>query len=154
MTIRGDTIAAIVLFVLFVAYGLQATQIEVFPGQELEPFKPRTMPFALAAAGVLLSALRTLQTLKGSAAQTVDWSSYDWRRASLLCIMMVAYGLAFAPLGFIVATTLFLIGGFYILGERRLLPLLIVPVVFSLAFWAVMTQLLGLYLAPGLLLPG
>ena len=44
MTRRGHILAALFLFVLFVAYGLQATMIPSFPGQELEPFKPRTMP--------------------------------------------------------------------------------------------------------------
>jgi putative tricarboxylic transport membrane protein len=154
MKMRGDTIAAVVLFILFAAYGLQATQIQVFPGQELEPFKPRTMPFALAAAGVLLAALRVLQTLRSSSAPAISWRTYDWTRASLLCVMMVAYGLAFTALGFVAATSLFLAGSFYILGERRLLALLIVPLVFTLAFWAVMTRLLGLYLSPGLWLPG
>ena len=62
---------------------------------------------------------------------------------------MLGYGFAFTPLGFIAATTLFLFAGFLTLGERRISVLVFLPVVFTLSFWAVMTQLLGLYLAPG-----
>ena len=55
------------------------------------------------------------------------------------------------PLGFVLATAVFLCTGFFVLGERRVLLLLLLPVVFTLAFWLVMTRLLGLYLAPGTL---
>jgi putative tricarboxylic transport membrane protein len=67
---------------------------------------------------------------------------------------MLGYGFAFTPLGFIPATTLFLLPGFFTLGERRKAVLLFLPLAFSLLFWAVMTQVLGLYLAPGDWWPG
>ncbi len=149
MKFRRDTIAALVLFVLFAAYGIQATQIDVFPGQELEPFKPKTMPYALAICGMLLCVVRILQTLRDSLPEVVGWHTYDWRRAVILCAVMLAYGLLFTPLGFIPATALFLLAGFYTLGERQVIVLLLLPVGFSFFFWALMTQLLGLYLAPG-----
>lgn len=149
MTLQRDGIAAILLFVLFAAYGLQALQIDVFPGQELEPFKPRTLPFALAIGGMLLCAIRLLQTLRKPAAAGDSWARYDWKRCAVLCGVMLGYGFFFAPLGFILSTTLFLAAGFVALGERRLTVLLLLPLGFTLLFWAVMTQLLGLYLAPG-----
>ena len=154
MSDRHDTAAALILLVLFVAYGQQAMQIEVFPGQEFEPFKPRTMPLMLALSGVLLCAIRIFQSLRRQATDVTDWPGYDWKRAAVLCLVMLGYGLAFTPLGFIPATTLFLLAGFFTLGERRKLVLTFLPLVFSLAFWAVMTRMLGLYLAPGSWWPG
>jgi putative tricarboxylic transport membrane protein len=151
---RRDSVAAIFLFIVFAAYGQQALQIQMFPGQELEPFKPRTMPVALAVAGMLLCIIHLLQTLRIQSADAFTWSAYDWRRAATLCIVMLGYGYAFTPLGFIVATTLFLLAGFLTLGERRIPVLILLPVVFTLSFWGVMTQLLGLYLAPGDWWPG
>ncbi len=47
MSMRRDSIAAIFLLIVFAAYGQQALQIDMFPGQELEPFKPRTMPVSI-----------------------------------------------------------------------------------------------------------
>lgn len=149
MSLQRDALVAIFLFVVFAAYGQQALQIGVFPGQELEPFKPGTMPIALAVFGMLLCVIRVLQTLRKNQSSDFEWRGYDWKKAALLCVVMLGYGLAFVPLGFIVATTLFLLAGFVSLGERRPLVLLFVPIIFTLCFWAAMTQLLGLYLAPG-----
>lgn len=149
MTSRRDAFAALFLFVLFAAYGLQATQIAVFPGQELEPFKPKTMPIALAIGGMLLCVARILQALRATPSAAVDWATYDWKRAAILCVVMLGYGFLFNRAGFIPATTLFLLAGFYTLGERRVTMLLFLPLVFSVLFWLTMTRLLDLYLATG-----
>lgn len=153
MTFNRDAVASLLLFVLFAAYGIQAMQIEVFPGQELEPFKPRTMPFALAVCGMFLCGIRCVQTLRGSSAVATSWQHYDWKRAAFLCINMIIYGFLFTRLGFFAATITFLLAGFVILGERRLFMLVLLPAVFTFAFWLLATRLLGLYLAPGSWLP-
>ena len=73
MSMRRDSMAAIFLLIVFAAYGQQALQIEMFPGQELEPFKPRTMPVVLAAAGILLCIIHILQTLRDSSVEVAVW---------------------------------------------------------------------------------
>jgi putative tricarboxylic transport membrane protein len=65
---------------------------------------------------------------------------------------MIAYGLALEWLGFLVATTLFLLIGFWLLGERRPKIMLAVSVPFTLGFWLLLTQALDIYLAPGQIL--
>ena len=62
---------------------------------------------------------------------------------------MVFYGFTIRYLGFLISTTIFLVGGFAVLGERRIKVLLgaSIPVVFI--FWYLLTQLMGIYLAPG-----
>lgn len=152
---KGHIVAALCLFVVFAAYGLQATTIEAFPGQELEPFKPQTMPLALALAGMVLCVLRVLQLLRAQGATpAVQLSAYDWKRAGYLCLTMLAYEFMLVPFGFVLATTIFLAAGFLILGERRAVLLLSLPFVFSLVFYLVMTGGLGLYLSPGTWWPG
>lgn len=153
MRLNRDAVSAILLFVLFAAYGLQAMQIEVFPGQELEPFKPRTMPFALAVCGMFLCLIRCLQTLRESTGDVSTWQDYDWKRAAYLCVNMIVYGFLFTRLGFLAATVMFLMVGFVILGERRLAILIPLPIAFTVLFWLLATRLLGLYLAPGSWLP-
>jgi putative tricarboxylic transport membrane protein len=138
------------MFVLFAAYGLQATTIPMFPGQEFEPFKPRTMPVLLAVTGLLLCVIRVLQLMRSPQQESTSiLSGFDWKPASLLCVTMLIYGFAINPLGFVLATTLFLAAGFFILGERRARMLLGLSFVFSLAFYFLMTRALGLYLSPG-----
>ena len=149
MTLSRDVIAALVLLIVFAAYGMEAQNIAVFPGQELEPFKPRTMPFALSICGVLLCVIRILQTLRVPTVPGDNAAGYDWKRAGILCLVMLGYGFLFTRAGFVVATGIFLTAGFYTLGERRITVLVLLPIVFTAIFWALMTQLLGLYLAPG-----
>ena len=148
MRLRADVIAGLILFVLFAAYGLQALTIPLFPGQEFEPFKPRTMPVALAIIGVVLTAIHIVQALRAGPRDT-NLGVLHWRPVAALCGFMIAYGFAMVPLGFVVATTLFLTAGFALLGERRLLVLALTPFGFSLAFYLLMTRVLDLYLAPG-----
>ena len=86
--------------------------------------------------------------VKPGSGTTADVSGFQWKRAGLICLLMVLYGLTIRSGGFLISTSLFLIGGFLILGERR--PVLIVlsslPVV--VAFWLLMSQFLGVYVAP------
>ena len=149
--INRDAVAAFVLLAGFLAMGLGVTFIELFPGQETEVFSPRTMPAALAIGGAILCMLRLLQCLRHPEQEIVRLGGFDWTRTALLCVAMIGYGLLFEPLGFLLATTAFLSAGFFVLGERRVLVLSLLPLAFTLVFWLVMTRLLGLYLAPGVL---
>ena len=150
MTVAAQRAAAIVLFLLFAAYGFEALTIPLFPGQETEPFKPRTMPVALAAVGMLLAAIRILRLFRTPPPPDAPLTGrFRWRPAALLCVAMLAYGYLMIPLGFVLSTTLFLCAGFVVLGERRRAVLLFLPLAFSLAFFLLMTEGLGLYLAPG-----
>ena len=150
MNARSHLVATLILFALIAAYGFEALRIPLFPGQELEPFKPRTMPVLLAAAGLLLTAIRIVRLARGGGIEgSLGLAGLHWAPASWLCAAMLGYGFLMVPLGFVLATTLFLIAGFVILGERRRSVLLFLPVAFSIAFFLLMTEGLGLYLAPG-----
>ena len=150
---RADVIASLLLLVMFAAYGIQAFAIPLFPGQEYEPFKPWTMPVALAVVGLLLCAIRIVQSVRGGPRDT-SLGVLHWRPVFALCGLMLAYGFAMVPVGFVVSTTLFLAASFALLGERRKLVLALTPVLFSLAFYLLMTRALDLYLAPGAWVPG
>ena len=149
MSHRLHFIATLCLIVLFAAYGLEALTIPLFPGQEDEPFKPRTMPFALAIIGVVLVGIRAMQLFGASPELGDAQGRLHWHPVIRLCLVMLAYGYLMPSLGFILATTLFLVAGFLILGERRRSILLFLPLVFSLVFFLLMTEGLGLYLSPG-----
>ena len=150
MNANAERAAAILLFLLFAAYGLEALTIPLFPGQELEPFKPRTMPVALASVGMMLVAIRIIRLFRTPVPDGEPAGGrYHWGTVALLCVVMLAYGYLMIPLGFVLSTTLFLCAGFAVLGERRRGVLLFLPLAFSLAFFLLMTEGLGLYLAPG-----
>ena len=72
----------------------------------------------------------------------------DWQKTTVLFVIMAAYGLAFEWLGFALATVIFLVVTFALLGERRPFIMLAVAVPLVLGFWGLMT-LLGIHLSPG-----
>lgn len=152
MTLSRDAIAALCFLALSIAYGWHAGSIQLFPGQEFEPFTPRTFPYGLAVAGIVLSLVQLVSALRAGRVPQASWAGFDWLRVAALVVVMVLYGAAFKPLGFIIATSLFLAAGYLILGERRWTVVLGASVPVALVFWALMTQVLGLYLDPGDLL--
>ena len=75
MSVKGNIAASLLLFVLFVAYGLGAMTIPMFPGQEFEPFKPRTMP-SLASYHTALSG-EDIRTTRRQQSVARWWSSRE-----------------------------------------------------------------------------
>ncbi len=63
--------------------------------------------------------------------------------------LMVFYGFALTPLGFLLSTILFLIGGILTLGEKRPHVVFFASVPPAVGFWLILDKLLGIYLAPG-----
>jgi hypothetical protein len=75
----------------------------------------------------------------------------DVARLVLLLGVSVAYVIALRPLGFLIASALFLALSLLILGERRILILLLVPVGLTGGVLFIFTSLLGLRLPAGTL---
>jgi len=152
MLVSKTRIGGLTFLLLSIAYGYSATAIPLFPGEEAEPVSARTLPYFLAVLGCALSLFLLLFGRDGDGVDDGANADLDWRLAASLLLLMIAYGLALEWLGFLVATTLFLIVGFWMLGERRPKILLAVSVPFTVGFWLLLTQALDIYLAPGQIL--
>ena len=163
-----DRIGALFFLALSIAYGILAQDIRVLGfGAETQPFTPRTMPTALAVIGGTIAFLMLVLPPRPPESKADDaadagqievpggpfagWGRFDWWRLAGLGVTMVVYASLLTMLGFIVATTLFLMAGYLILGERRIGMLIGASLPVVVVFWAIMTQLLDIYLAPGIL---
>ena len=93
-------------------------------------------------------ALSLTLLLKPGPGEGIKTAGFRWGRAGLLCALMVAYGLAVRPAGFLISTSLFLIAGFLVLGERRPWLILVASIPIVVFFWVLMTQFLGVFIAP------
>ena len=144
MHLTKERLGGLLFLLLSLAYGYHATQIPGYPGDEYEPFTASTLPYALAGAGALFSLL--LICFPGG--ERLQRESGNWRLVFAL-LLMLAYGLALGWLGFLVATTLFLIGGIRLMGEQSLAFACKVSLPFTLIFWALLTKGLNVYLEPG-----
>ncbi|MCP4397955.1 MAG: tripartite tricarboxylate transporter TctB family protein [bacterium] len=149
-----DKVGALFFLVLSIGYGVLAFDIPLtFVGID-EVFTARTLPFALAVAGTVIAFL--LLVLPSAHSDSDDsknissvFSGLNWKQVGLLALLMVFYGLTIRWIGFVLSTILFLIGGFRVLGERRIQVLLLASVPVVIVFWLLMTKVLGVYLDPG-----
>jgi putative tricarboxylic transport membrane protein len=140
-----DRIGALLLMVFSAAYGAMTFRIPLLPFQAEAAFTARTMPQALAVLGIALS---LVLLFKPGRQGGLEVGGYRWGRVALVCALMVAYGLSVRPFGFLVSTSLFLIGGFVILGEKRIWLILVASIPIVVFFWVLMTQLLGVFIEP------
>jgi putative tricarboxylic transport membrane protein len=147
--LNSDKIAAL-LFCLFVlGYGYQTSLIPLLPGDEYEPFNARTLPTILTYAGIGLSILLFMNsTAKSSEKESLK--AYNWPLLLQFLVLMALYGYGLYLIGFLLATSLFLLGGFYLLGERRKSILFGASFPFVTAFYLLLTQGLDIYLEPGI----
>ncbi|HCH01566.1 MAG TPA: hypothetical protein DEV85_06725 [Vibrio sp.] len=145
--ISTDRISALLFLLFCLGYGYQTTEIMLFPGDEYEPFTARTLPFALAIIGSILSLL-LLVTAQPDEKRGIA-SHFDWKLLISFLILMALYGFGLTWLGFVIATGGFLLGGFYLLGERKKSILFGTSFPFAFAFYLLLTQGLDIYLEPG-----
>ena len=152
MILSKERIGALFFLVVSITYGYLATEIKLYPGDELDPMTAQTLPFVLSGMGIVLSLVLLIsgdhKTIQAGGARL------NWKPVIALMLLTLFYGFSLDWLGFLVATTIFLIAGFRILGEKRIKVLLLVAVPFVFVFWFGLTQMLDIYLAPGRIFEG
>ena len=150
MSINRDKFGALLFLCLALIYGFYVDDIPLLFGDEDAPFNAQTLPNALAWILGVVSFIQLVMPANQEAGNlSAAFRGLKWGRVVQLAVLMVFYGFTIRYLGFLISTTIFLVGGFAVLGERRIKVLLgaSIPVVFI--FWYLLTQLMGIYLAPG-----
>lgn len=149
---KAEKAGALILLTFSIAYGLLAFKVPLTFLAQRETFNARTMPFALGIIGTLLSFL--ILVLPSGQTDEEDkvkdaFRGLDWSRVGLLIGIMIFYSITLRFLGFVISSIIFLVSGFYILGERRIWLLFIGSVPLVLFIWFLMSRILGMYIAPG-----
>ncbi len=141
------------LFVAFsLAYGWFARDIPSLPVDAVEAMSARTLPFVLAAVGTLLGVAMVLAPAPPDA--DLAGRSRRWGPVLALLVSVSMYAALLPWLGFLLATSAFLVAGFVLLGERRPWLLLLGSLPLVGLLWLVLSVGLGVYLAPGRLFGG
>jgi putative tricarboxylic transport membrane protein len=143
--LTNDRIGGLLLLAFSLAYGLLTFRIPLLPFQAQAAFTARTMPEALSIMGIILS---LVMIVKPASHARPEVAGFLWGRGALICAVMVIYGLTVRPGGFLISTSLFLMAGIMILGERRWWLILVASVPVVVFFWVLMTQLLGVFIEP------
>jgi putative tricarboxylic transport membrane protein len=149
---KTEKAGALILLTFSIAYGLLAFKVPLTLLAQRETFNARTLPFALGIIGTLLSFL--ILVLPSDQTDEEDkvkdaFRGLDWPRVGLLIGIMIFYSITLRFLGFVISSIIFLVSGFYILGERRIWLLFIGSVPLVLFIWFLMSRILGMYIAPG-----
>ena len=151
-----DKWIAVVFLVIALVYGYASYTYPLLPFELNMVFLPNTMPMVLSGLGMLFSLIIVLTPRKtadadGEALGEFDVSrlrGYKTGQALGMIAAMVVYALALRPFGFIAATTLFLFGTEWILGERKLHTMILSALVGSVCIWYLVQEALGIFLRP------
>ena len=140
-----DRIGALLLLAFSLVYGYLSQSIRLLPFQQNVAFHARTMPEILTVLAVVLALLLLLMP---PSQDKLSLSGLKLGKGLFFLVLMSIYGLTLRPLGFIISTSLFLIIGYVLLGERRPLPLLLASVPLVVVFWLLMTKGLDVFIEP------
>ena len=125
------------------------------PFMRRNPIWPSTFPKVLSILGIVAAMIIVLGLEKAEQKEhDIDYrrlTEYNLGQAVLLLALMVAYALCLRPVGFLISTSVFLIAGAVILGDRKWHVMIPIAVIASLVVWYLVQQVLGIYMRP---LPG
>ena len=126
------------------------------PFMQRNPVWPSTFPKVLAVLGIIVG-LVVLFGLEGQteekepSAADINYRrlhEYKLGQAFMLLGLMVVYALMLRPAGFLIATTVFLMAGSAVLGERKWIRMLLVSVIATGCVWYLVQEVLGIFLRP------
>ena len=132
------------LLCFFASYGFFAGEIQLDFWSEGEAFNARTLPYAIAVAGTLVSLL--LLITPGAPPESVR--EFRFLTATGLLFLTALFGFAVDYLGYAVTSILFLGSGFAVMGERRPIQIVVISSAVVCTLWLILSAL-GIYLRPG-----
>lgn len=151
-----DKWVAVVFMVISMVYGTASYTYPLLPFERNMVFLPNTMPMVLSVLGILFALIIILTPkaktdVEDDALGDISISrlhEYKVGQALALIGAMTLYAFALRPIGFIGATTLFLVGTSWILGERKLYVMIPVALVGTGVVWFLVERALGIFLRP------
>lgn len=127
------------------------------PFMQRNPVWPSTFPKVLSIAGIVVG-LIVLFGIEGGdqkddapSATDINYrrlGEYKVGQALMLLGLMVLYALMLRPAGFLIATTVFLVAGSTVLGERKFHVMIPVAMLATGFVWYLVQEVLGIVLRP------
>lgn len=154
-----DRWIALVFITFCCAYGYLAffTMDQLLPPfMQRNPVWPSTFPKALSILGIIVGLIvlfgleKTVDEAQPSATDInyARLQDYKLGQALLILGLMVLYALSLRPAGFLLSTTVFLIAGSAILGERKWHVMVLVALLATGSVWYLVQEVLGIFLRP------
>ncbi len=157
---KEERIAAVIMAAFSLAYIYGAFLI---PSPMLkQQVGPSVFPKIVGALMLLLSIVYIVQQVLGKikedaaraeiigAEEKVETKA-DWKTMGIMIALMIAYALAFEPLGYAITTFLVFTAGAFILDRKHMVRDTIIAAIAGFGLYAVFAYLLRVNLPPGLL---
>lgn len=142
-------------------YGYLAFTYRILPFERFLAMKPNTLPLGLAVAGMICSIALLLmpedqdpesgeeKTVLGSDHKYLESpGDYEWGKGVALLVLAVVYALSLRQAGFLLSTSMFLIIGGIMLGERKYWILVPVSCFASFLVWYLVDEVLTIFMRP------
>ena len=155
---RIDTAISVVaiLFGVFVILHATAIKTPLFP----DPIGPRAFFYGCGVVfivGGLINIAQRLHSWRLFPTHIVPAEGVEdepgrpasFGRAALLAVVSLIYILTLRPAGYLIGTPLYIVAGLAVLGQRNWLLNFCVGVVFTIAFYLIFAQALGVWLPVG-----
>ena len=145
----GTAVAAWGVFALWKAF-------EIDQPTAFRPMGPRVFPVAISVGLIVVGVAFVVQVWRrgDEYLQThveTELETTEPRQAAAVLAVLIAYAAAFRPVGYVVATALFLPAVAWILGSRQLLRDAVVAIAIAIGAFMVFTHLLNIDLPTGVL---
>ncbi len=148
-------IGALFFFLFSAFYFYKSFDIHLLNSTLSDVMTARTFPYYLGILGMLISALILIFSfIKIDKEDLFDMEklrTYDYKKGVYLVFAMLFYGYTIRSLGFVISTIIFLMIGFRVLEEKSWKVILFTSFGISIAFWLLLTQLLGIYIENGVI---
>ena len=146
-----DRIGGVLLLAFSLVYLRYALDLPIDETAGDTSFSARTLPIGHSVSAIVFSLIQLFNSLRASDANSISGAirDYRWKPMVLLTSLLVAYAQFFELLGFILSSFIFLVTGFLILGERRLIFSAAVAGGLLLFLWLMLAKVFGLYLDSG-----
>ena len=152
MTFLNDTdkVGAGIILLFALVYLVVSFDIPIVRVVNGEVFTARTLPLLLSTTTIGLCLIQIFMPRKGPVNTTAAViSGFRWKPCLLLTGLMFVYALTFNFFGFLLATLMFLFGGFTVMGERRFLLSSVVSGCVASFMWFFLTQVFDIHLNAG-----
>ncbi len=147
-----NTIGSLFFLAFSTFYFYSVFGIKKMPGSQFEIMTAQTFPFYIGIAGILVSIVLLIISFieKEKVVLSLHYiKSLDLKTTFYFIIAMLVYGFIMKPLGFMIATIIFLAVGFLILKEKNIKKILLISMGVSIGFYLLLNNALGVYIDSG-----
>jgi len=149
-----NTIGSLFFLAFSIFYFINVFSIKKMPGGQFEVMTASTFPYYIGLAGIIISVLILIFSFIEKNEESLSMAylrTLDFKTTMYFIAAMLFYGFTIRSLGFIIATTIFLLIGFVLLKERNIKRILLISVGVSVGFYLLLNNVLGVYIDPGMI---